>query len=127
MNITKEEVAHNYLAFLEKNEVDKVVSLFAEDGIVESPLYGIMQAKDFYKVLAEDTNASELKFDGLFFEKNTNRISLLFDFNWELKDGKKVTFKVVDIINLNSDNKIKKLTIIYDTVHSRSAIEELKK
>jgi hypothetical protein len=38
--MTKEEVAQNYLSFLEKNEVDKVVSLFASDGIVESPLCG---------------------------------------------------------------------------------------
>ena len=125
--MTKEEVAQNYLSFLEKNEVDKVISLFAEDGIVESPLYGTMPASKFYKALADDTTTSKLKFDGLFLEKDSNRISLLFDFNWELKDGKRVVFKVVDIIVLNSENKIEKLTIIYDTVHSRSAIEELKK
>nr|WP_235015820.1 nuclear transport factor 2 family protein [Aquimarina sp. AU58] len=125
--MTKEEVAQNYLSFLEKNEVDKVVSLFADNGIVESPLYGTMPASKFYKALADDTTTSKLKFDGLFFEKNSNRISLLFDFDWELKDGKRVVFKVVDIIVLNSENEIQKLTIIYDTVHSRSAIEALKK
>ncbi|MBQ4819142.1 nuclear transport factor 2 family protein [Aquimarina sp. MMG016] len=117
--MTKQEVAHDYLSFLEKDEIAKVIGLFTEDGIVVSPLYGTQSAKTFYKQLSEDTDSSKLKFDGLFFEKDSNRISLLFDYHWELKDGENVDFKVVDIIELNSKNKIEKLTIIYDTVEAR--------
>ncbi|WP_062058487.1 hypothetical protein [Aquimarina longa] len=125
--MTEEQIAHYYLSYLENSETSKIIKLFADNGVVESPLYGIMPADKFYKVLANDTTTSKLKLDGLFFENGRNRISLLFDYSWELKNGKKVVFKVVDIIELDSKNKIEKLTIIYDTVHSRVAIEELKK
>ncbi|WP_282085802.1 nuclear transport factor 2 family protein [Aquimarina algiphila] len=125
--MTKEQVAHDYLSFLEKGKMDKVVHLFAKNGCVESPLYGVLPAVDFYKDLANDTMASILKFDGLFFEKNTNRVSLLFEYIWKLKEGEKVQFKVVDIIELNTEFKIEKLTIIYDTVKSRAALEKLRK
>ncbi|WP_299216687.1 nuclear transport factor 2 family protein [uncultured Aquimarina sp.] len=123
--MTKEEVAKKYLFFLEKGEMDCVVDLFTNDGVVESPLYGVLSAKEFYKALAEDTNSSQLRFDGLFFEKNTNRISLFFDYVWILKNNKTVEFKVVDILELTSENKIKKLIIIYDTVNARSLIDTL--
>lgn len=123
--MTKKEVAENYLVFLEKGEIDKVVSLFTEDGIVDSPLYGTQSAKVFYKSLANDTNSSKLVFDGLFYEDNSSRISLLFDYIWELKSNAIVQFKVVDILELTPENKIQKLTIIYDTIHSREALKEL--
>ncbi len=125
--MTKEEVAHQYLSYLEKGEMRKIIDLFTEDGIVESPLYGTQLAKDFYISLANDTNTSKLKFDGLFFENDTNRLSLLFDYNWELKNGERVDFKVVDIITLSPQNKIEKLAIIYDTVQTRMVINDLKK
>ncbi|MEW7291896.1 nuclear transport factor 2 family protein [Aquimarina sp. 2304DJ70-9] len=123
--MTKEEVARNYLLHLEKGKMNKVIDLFSKDGIVESPLYGVKPAKEFYTILAADTNNSILKFDGLFFEKDTNRISLLFDYHWILKSGEEVAFKVVDIIELNSENKINKLTILYDTVKSRAILNSL--
>ncbi|WP_299437098.1 nuclear transport factor 2 family protein [uncultured Aquimarina sp.] len=120
--MTKEEVAKKYLSFLERGEIDNVINLFVDEGIVVSPLYGVLPATEFYKSLSEDTTSSKLLFDGLFFEKNTNRISLLFDYVWTLKNGKVVEFKVVDILELTPENKIKKLTIIYDTVNTRSLI-----
>ncbi|AXT49910.1 nuclear transport factor 2 family protein [Aquimarina sp. BL5] len=120
--MTKEEVAKKYLFFLEKGEMKNVVDLFTQDGVVESPLYGVLSAEEFYKALAEDTNSSKLRYDGLFFEKNTNRISLLFDYVWELKNSKTVEFKVVDILELTPENKIKKLIIIYDTINARNLL-----
>ncbi|WP_298316078.1 nuclear transport factor 2 family protein [uncultured Aquimarina sp.] len=120
--MTKEEVAKKYLFFLEKGEMKNVVDLFTQDGVVESPLYGVLSAEEFYKALSEDTNSSKLRYDGLFFEKNTNRISLLFDYVWELKNSKTVEFKVVDILELTPENKIKKLIIIYDTINARNLL-----
>ncbi|WP_299179593.1 nuclear transport factor 2 family protein [uncultured Aquimarina sp.] len=117
--MTKEEIAKRYLFLLEKGDVAKVVDLFTDDGIVVSPLYGTLSAAKFYKDLSEDTNSSKLHLDGIFLEKDTNRLSLLFDYEWILKNNEKVNFKVVDILDLSEDNKIQKLTIIYDTVNSR--------
>ncbi|SEK56257.1 hypothetical protein SAMN04487910_0826 [Aquimarina amphilecti] len=117
--ITKEEIAKKYLFLLEKGDVGQIIDLFADNGTVVSPLYGTLSASKFYKVLSEDTNSSKLHLDGVFLEKNTNRISLLFDYEWILKNKSKVAFKVVDILELTKDNKIQKLTIIYDTVNTR--------
>ncbi|KAA1245051.1 nuclear transport factor 2 family protein [Aquimarina sp. RZ0] len=124
--MTKEEVARSYLSFLEQGKVKEIVTLFTKEGIVISPVYGTLPASEFYETLADDTSSSELTFDGLFYEKESDRISLLFDYIWRLKKGNIVKFKVVDILEMTSENKIKKLTIIYDTVHSREEIKKLR-
>ena len=107
--MTKEEVAHNYLDFLQNGDIDQIVELFTDNGVVVSPLYGTKSARDFYTVLKNDTNRSILRFDGLFCEEDTNRISLLFDYYWEISNGETVQFKVVDIIELSPENKIRKI------------------
>ena len=124
--MNKEQIVQAYLEYLEKGEMEKVIQLFDKDGIVESPLYGEQLADNFYKKLAADTNASRLKFDGLFFEEGTDRVSLLFDYEWEMKNGKTVCFKVVDIIEFTKKIKIKKLTIIYNTVEAKEIWDNLK-
>lgn len=120
--MTKEELAKKYLEYLENGEIDRVIQLFTKDGMVVSPVYGTMVAKEFYYALAADTKASKLNFDGLFVEENSNRISILFDYHWTLKSDKIVTFKVVDVLELTFDNKIEKLTIIYDTINVRDVL-----
>ncbi|MHA7059124.1 nuclear transport factor 2 family protein [Aquimarina sp. M1] len=120
--MTAEEVTKKYLSFLERGEMDKVIDLFTNNGIVESPLYGVLPAAEFYNTLQEDTKSSQLHFDGLFYEKNTKRVSLLFNYEWTLKSNEKVKFKVVDILELTKKNKIQKLTIIYDTVNTRDLL-----
>ena len=125
--MTVEHIAHLYLDYLERNEVQKIIDLFAPNGKVISPLYGTSAAKDFYRMLSDDTSESRLVFNGLFHEPDSLRVALLFDYQWTLKTKKSVTFQVVDIIEFNTDLKIEKLTIIYDTVKSRRLLEEIKK
>lgn len=69
-----------------------------ENAIVESPLYGIGPNREFYPILLEDSGSSVLKFNGVFPEKETDRIALLFDYHWTLSGGQTVDFKVADII-----------------------------
>ncbi|WP_237270756.1 hypothetical protein [Tenacibaculum discolor] len=54
-------------------------------------------------------------------------MALYFTYKWTLKNNEKVEFDVVDIIELNSENKITKLKIIYDTVISRKLVNKLNK
>ncbi len=121
-----ETIAQNYLSFLEKGDIPKILSLFTKDGTVVSPVYGTKPAREFYQHLSNDTHKSVIKFDGIFFEKEKHRIALLFDYQWVLKNHKKVAFKVMDIIDFNDNLKIEKLTIIYDTVVSRDLVKSLK-
>lgn len=123
---SKKELALKYIELLENGKTTELVKLFAKDGMVESPIYGVKKAADFYKILETDTTASELNLMGIFKEKLTNRIALYFNYKWTLRDGRNVEFDVVDIMELDSQNKINKLKIIYDTIHSRELVGQLK-
>ncbi|GAB3655788.1 hypothetical protein GCM10028791_27220 [Echinicola sediminis] len=124
--MNKNEIGKKYLDFLEKGQVQKIVELFDENGIVHSPIYGIKKAKEFYLELNNDTNNSKLHFKGLYENKDANDFALYFTYEWTLKSNQVVEFDVVDIIELDENNKIKQLKIIYDTVISRKLVEELK-
>ena len=121
----KNEIARNYLEYLESGDMDKVIDLFNDSGIVESPIYGIKKAEEFYRELNNDTSNSELHLKGIFEQKDSNNFALYFTYKWTLKNNQKINFDVVDIIELDSQNKIKKLKIIYDTVISRKLVNEL--
>ena len=121
----KKAIANNYLKYLERGEINNVIDLFTEDGIVHSPIYGIKNATEFYPLLNNDTSNSEFILKGIFEHKNANDLALYFTYKWTLKNNKKVEFDVVDIIEFNAENKIKTLKIIYDTVTARALINEL--
>lgn len=123
--MTKYQVATMYISYLEKGDVEKVINLFASEGVVHSPIYGTKSAKDFYTILASDTSNSELRINGIFENQVANQLALYFNFKWTLKNDEVVIFDVVDIILFNDENKIVDLKIIYDTKHSRQAVELL--
>lgn len=124
--MTKSEVANSYLEHLQNGNIVAVIDLFTHEGIVESPVYGVKKASQFYHELNNDTSKSELEVKGVFEERDSNTIALYFTYHWTLKNKEKVSFDVVDIIEFSSAHKIKKLTIIYDTVISRRLVQELR-
>ena len=117
------EIAIKYLEYLEQGEVDKVIGLFRPDGIVESPLYGVKKAAEFYRELSKDTTTSKLELKGIFEQSGSRDLVLYFTYIWTLKSGQVTTFDVVDIITLDVDHRIERLKIIYDTVITRKLIE----
>ena len=121
------QVALDYINFLEAGDISAVVALFSKKGIVKSPIYGKMKAADFYKTLAADTTTSKLTLKGIFTEDGQARAALYFEYQWLLEGGEKVVFDVVDIIVFNEVQEIAELQIIYDTVHSREAVANLRK
>ncbi|WP_224490954.1 nuclear transport factor 2 family protein [Robertkochia flava] len=123
--MNKTEIAKTYLRYLENGAMEKVIDLFNDDGTVESPIYGIKKADVFYRELNNDTSNSELILKGIFEQHDSNSLALYFTYKWTLKNNQKVAFDVVDIIELDVENKIKTLKIIYDTVVSRKLINEL--
>ncbi|WP_420551226.1 nuclear transport factor 2 family protein [Tenacibaculum aiptasiae] len=124
--MNKKELANKYLEYLENGDIEKVIGLFNENGIVDSPIYGVKKASQFYHELKNDTSISKLYLKGIFEQNDSNDLALYFTYEWTLKNNKKVEFDVVDIIELDSENKISKLKIIYDTVIARRLVEELK-
>ena len=117
--------AHTYLNLLRDGNALELTRLFSKDGTVASPVYGLVPANDFYNILFADTKTSKLTLDGVFHEEASNRVIVLFDYDWTLKNGKKVLFKVSDVFEFNSQEKVTKLTIIYDAVVSRALVQDL--
>lgn len=115
----------NYLKYLEAADYDNLISLFAENAVVHSPLYGQMPAKQFYKDLFEDTAESHLTLLNIFQGENENTAAVHFQFDWILSDGTKAPFEVVDICKFSHDGKIEELKIIYDSAKTRSAFDGL--
>ncbi|WP_215222598.1 nuclear transport factor 2 family protein [Echinicola shivajiensis] len=122
----KTKIAHQYIEFLEKGDSDKIISLFAENGIVESPLYGKMKASEFYKALFSDTTHSVLELKGVFGEKASDKLALYFNYKWTLKNNEVADFDVVDIIDFNQSDEIRFLKIIYDTEKSREIMNRIR-
>lgn len=125
--MNKNEIATTYLKHLENGNIAGLLNLFDENGIVESPIYGIKKADVFYRELNNDTLNSKIILKGIFDQNDSNALALYFTYYWTLKSNKIVEFDVVDIIELNADTKIIKLKIIYDTVLSRKLVAELNK
>lgn len=123
--MNKKDIAKKYITHLENGNIEQVIALFTHDGIVDSPLYGIKKAGEFYLDLNNDTSNSELHLKGIFEENDSNSLALYFTYKWTLKNNQKVEFDVVDIIEFDSLNKINKLKIIYDTVIARKLVEQL--
>lgn len=124
MNI--EELCKRYLAALNEGKLENVLSLFAPKAIVVSPLYGAIEAENFYRELFADTNRSVTKFLNIFLPaSDTPSVALHFHYTWTLKSGKIVQFECVDVFELTSDRQqFSKLTIIYDTAPIRADFEE---
>ncbi|RIA09509.1 hypothetical protein OE09_1347 [Flavobacteriaceae bacterium MAR_2010_72] len=126
MKTNLQDLGKAYLSYLELNETQKIIDLFTEDGIVNSPIYGIMPASEFFNTLSTDTSNSKLKLLGIFVDPNATRIVLYFNYEWTLANQDKVKFDVVDVMTFDAENKIVSLHIIYDTVKSKGAVDKLK-
>lgn len=122
----KKTIAKEYINHLGNGNIKQVIALFNQNGIVDSPLYGIKNANDFYNELSNDTSNSDLLLKGIFEEDTSDTIALYFTYKWTLKNNQIVEFDVVDIIEFDANNKIQKLKIIYDTVVTRELINTLK-
>ena len=123
--MTKSEIAQAYIAHLSKGDLQQLLVLFAENARVISPVYGEKNYKDFYTQLFADTQTSELSIQGIFEDAHTGKLALHFDYSWTLRNGSKVNFEVVDILEFDETQKILELTIIYDTVRAREGLKKL--
>jgi len=112
-------LAGRYLAALEAASPDAVAALFTEDGVVNSPLYGVQPARAFYAALFAVTQASDTTLLRVLTGEDGS-VALHFRYRWTLAGGAVVTFEVADILAMR-DGKIASLTILYDTAPLRDA------
>ena len=112
-------ICQEYISALESGNIDAILSLFSTEAVIESPIYGTMDATRFYKTLGDDTSQSQLEIQGIFEEVESRRAALYFTYHWTMSSGKEVSFDVVDILEIDDKEKIEKLIIIYDAEVAR--------
>ncbi|MGX5679825.1 nuclear transport factor 2 family protein [Schumannella luteola] len=122
---TVADLVDSYLRALSSGDVPAVLSLFAPDGMVHSPLYGELPAHEFYPVLFSDTARSVLTLRRTLqnIDAGEPTVAFWFDFAWTLADGTPAPFTVIDVAELDPDGRITRLHIVYDTHPIRAAWE----
>ena len=126
MTTRADDIVDAYLRALSTADSALAVSLFTDDGIVHSPLYGPLPARDFYPALFADTSQANLTLRSVMSghdQTGRTTVSFWFHFDWRLPSGAAAPFGVVDVATLAADGKIEDLHIIYDTVDVRPAFE----
>lgn len=108
-----------YLAYLEAGNYDELMNLFAESAVVDSPLLGQENAKEFYKKLFSKTSKSKISLIETFVNEESRKVAAHFQCDWVLSDGTPAPFEVVDIFEFDDQKKIVSLKIIYDTEQTR--------
>jgi len=121
INMQIEKTIKEYLRELENGNYENIIKLFSPKAIINSPLYGKIKAKDFYKELFKDTLKSKITLMNIFKSKNPLIAAGHFRYDWVLKNGTSTSFECVDIFQFNKNGKIIKLTIIYDTAKIRQS------
>jgi len=122
-----EDLVAAYLRALSTADAELAVRLFADDGVVHSPLYGPRPASDFYPRLFADTSRANLTLKSVMSgtdQSGQTTVSFWFQFDWRLPSGAAAPFDVVDVATLRPDGKIRELHIIYDTVDVRPSFED---
>jgi hypothetical protein len=122
----QKQIINRYFQGLEKASYEDVISLFAKNAIVFSPLYGQIEAVKFYREIFAVTNNSKITLKNIFISPDNPKVAAAhFYYDWTLKDGTPAPFECIDIFEFSSgSNQVTKLTIIYDTFHTRKAFEE---
>jgi hypothetical protein len=126
VHTSAEDLVAAYLRALNAKDPKLAVRLFADDGVVHSPLYGPRPARDFYPRLFADTMQAILTLKSVMSGRDQAgqmTVSFWFHFDWRLPSGTAAPFDVVDVAVLGPDGKIRELHIIYDTVDVRPAFE----
>jgi hypothetical protein len=125
--MTPNQLAVLYLGALQMGDLEQIVALFAEDGMVHSPLYGPKAPTEFYEGVFRDTSDVELTLRGVSGGVSVGGgeiVMIWFRFDWTMAGGTNVPFEAVDVMELNSEGRIANLHIIYDTVNTRPALEQ---
>ena len=106
-----------YMAALDQSDYATVKSLFAPDGKVLSPFLGEMLAGPFFDRLAgASANNVITPIDIFLSTSESNHATAYFQYDWTVKDGTLITFKVMDLFTFEADSdRITYLDLIYDT------------
>jgi len=126
--INIKDTLYTYVEALETGNLERILNVFTENGIVHSPLYGDQLAAEFYTKLFADTKQSDITLLNIFESTENNYTAAVhFKYHWILRDGTPAHFECVDVFKFDENGKVADMTIIYDTAKLRASFEALQK
>lgn len=117
------ETIEQYLARLERGDVEAITALFSDDAQVFSPFLGWMSPRPFFEKVRDASGQSQIEtIDILVSARNAPRAVGYFVYHWQLKDGGMVHFNCADIFDFDAQGRIACMTIVYDTHPVRAEV-----
>ena len=102
---------------LDQSDYPTVKSLFAPGAMVKSPFLDEMPADTFFDRLAGVSLKNVITPIDIFLSSpEKNHAIAYFQFDWTIRDGTLITFKVMDLFTFGrGSDKVTYLDLIYDT------------
>ena len=122
-----ESVIKLYCKCLVKNDLKVILSLFSADAIINSPKVKNETAPKFYAHLFKTSRRTKVSVKHIFYELSSNNLFAAWLDYEGITGGKasNICFECVDIFEFDTNNKIKQLTIIWDTYPVRSQLDQM--
>jgi len=110
-------ILQTYMTALGQSDYAAVKSLFAPSGKVRSPFLGEMTFGPFFDRLAGASTRNVITPIDIFLSAaEKNHATAYFQYEWTVRDGTLITFKVMDLFTFESGtSKVTHLDLIYDT------------
>jgi ketosteroid isomerase-like protein len=120
-----QRAVRKYLKALEAGDADKAAALFVVEGWVQSPFLGRLPVRDYVNKVAAASSRTELTVhDVLVSAEGHMRAVAYYLYDWQLKDGSKVSFECADVFNFDLDTgRIASVVLVYDTHLVRDVVE----
>ncbi len=119
------KVIKDFYHSFQKMDIEALIPLFAPHAMVESPTLGKMEAQSFYRELFSKTKRFKAVLKDFFVNPdNPHRVAAFGDFGWETKHGDNMNFESVVIFDMNQQDKIQMIHIIYDAQLARDALRK---
>ena len=107
---------------LTAGDVSSIVSLFADDGHVVSPVLGTIPADDFFRTLDDASAQNVLTVHQVMSSVDDRVHAAHFTYDWTLTKGGQIEFDGVDLFEFNGADRIVSMKIFYDTHPTREEV-----
>ncbi|WMS42898.1 nuclear transport factor 2 family protein [Acuticoccus sp. MNP-M23] len=119
-----DQLCRQYLKAIEAGDFTAVLGFFSVQARVVSPLYGTQPADLYFAKLFSDSQRSTCRIIRVLTSPAPDTaIALQFFYCWTLQSGAVLEFEVVNILEMNADGNVSKLTVLYDTAPLRALHE----
>jgi hypothetical protein len=110
------ELSLQYRKAVKERDLDAVLSVFAPDATIVTPLKGVCDARTYHEWLFANVKRSSLKVINAFQAMNGEIcLAVLADYEWIMHDDKVVNFTGMSVFDFTPDKmKIKTMRTFYD-------------